>query len=78
MKKINLTKKQIENIIQEEAIPVGLNITMGIHKQDGKENQDYYKEFGKKMDDYYKPLSDTEKENSDSVMKYSYDKDSDE
>lgn len=78
MKKIKLTKKQIENIIQEEAIPVGLNITMGVHKQDGKENQDYYKEFGKKMDDYYKPLSDTEKENSDSVMKYSYDKDSDE
>lgn len=78
MKKIKLTKKQIENIIQEEAIPVGLNITMGVHKQDGKENQGYYKDFGKKMDDYYKPLSDTEKENSDSVMKYSYDKDSDE
>jgi hypothetical protein len=78
MKKIKLTKKQIENIIQEEAIPVGLNITMGAHKQDGKENQDYYKEFGKKMDDYYKPLGDTEKENADSVMKYSYDKDSDE
>ena len=78
MKKIKLTKKQIENIIQEEAIPVGLNITMGVHKQDGKENQDYYKEFGKKMDDYYKPLGDTEKENADSVMKYSYDKDSDE
>jgi hypothetical protein len=78
MKKIKLTKKQIENIIQEEAIPVGLNITMGVHKQDGKENQDYYKEFGKKMDDYYKPLGDTEKENAESVMKYSYDKDSDE
>jgi len=78
MKKIKLTKKQIENIIQEEAIPVGLNITMGVHKQDGKENQDYYKEFGKKMDDYHKPLGDTEKENADSVMKYSYDKDSDE
>jgi phosphoglycolate phosphatase-like HAD superfamily hydrolase len=78
MKKIKLTKKQFDKIIEEQAVPVGLNITMGVHKQDGKENQDYYKEFGKKMDDYYKPLEDTEEENAESVMKYSYDEKADE
>lgn len=78
MKKIKLTRKQIDKLIQEEAIPAGLKIAMGVHKQDGKENEDYYKDFGKKMDDYYEPLKDTEKENAESVMKYSNDKESDE
>ena len=67
--KISFKKVEIENIIKEEEATT-LKRTKGVQKETGKFNDDYYKEVAKKFEDYNEPLKDTEKENSDTVVKY--------
>ena len=68
-KRLNFKKGEIENIIKEEEVST-LKKLKGVKKENSKFNDGYYKEVAKKFEDYNEPLKDTEKENSDAVMKY--------